>query len=175
MNKITQCLSLVLYLTVGRKLPQTFWPGGIFFSQLRACFLRGMGCQVGRHCEIEPGVDFGLRPKSIIGDRCQLNKNSTIRNAIIGSDVMIAPGVVILDRQHCFDRFDVPMSAQGSSFQQVQIDDDVWIGQNAIVLPGVKIGTGAIVGAGAVVTHDVAPRDIVCGVPAKVVRNRESN
>ncbi len=52
------------------------------------------------------------------------------------------------------------------------IDDDVWIGQNAIVMSGVHIGQGAVVGAGAVVTKDVPPYAIVCGVPAKVIKYR---
>ena len=54
----------------------------------------------------------------------------------------------------------------------ISIDDDVWIGQNAIVMSGVHIGQGAVVGAGAVVTKDVPPYAIVCGVPAKVIKYR---
>ena len=54
----------------------------------------------------------------------------------------------------------------------VVLGDDVWIGHGAILLPGVKIGTGAVVGAGAVVTRDVAPFTIVAGVPAKTLRRR---
>jgi len=52
------------------------------------------------------------------------------------------------------------------------IEDDVWLGYNAIIMPGVRIGTGAVVGAAAVVTKDVAPYSIVAGVPAKLVRMR---
>ena len=54
----------------------------------------------------------------------------------------------------------------------VVLGDDVWIGHGAILLPGVKIGTGAVVGAGAVVTKDVPPFTIVAGVPAKTLRRR---
>jgi galactoside O-acetyltransferase len=52
----------------------------------------------------------------------------------------------------------------------VEVDDDVWLGAGAVVLPGVHIGRGAVVGAGAVVTRDVPPFSIVAGVPARVVR-----
>jgi hypothetical protein len=57
---------------------------------------------------------------------------------------------------------------------QVTLGDDVWIGHRAVLLPGVKIGTGAVVGAGAVVTKDVPPFTIVAGVPAKKIRRRFS-
>ena len=57
----------------------------------------------------------------------------------------------------------------------VIIDDDVWIGRNAIILPGLHIHEGAIIGAGSVVTRDVQPYDIVVGNPAKVIRNRKGS
>ncbi|HDZ8876661.1 hypothetical protein J4G66_16215 [Aeromonas dhakensis] len=59
-----------------------------------------------------------------------------------------------------------------SSNQKIKIGNDVWIGANAIILPGVTIGDGAVVGAGAVVTRDVPDYAIVVGVPAKVIRQR---
>jgi maltose O-acetyltransferase len=56
--------------------------------------------------------------------------------------------------------------------REVVIEEDVWIGAHAIIMPGVTIGRGAVVGAGAVVTTDVEPRAIVVGVPAKVLKFR---
>ncbi len=57
--------------------------------------------------------------------------------------------------------------------RNVAIDEDnVWIGANAVVVPGVRIGTGSIIGAGAVVTKDVEPYSIMGGVPAKLIRKR---
>ncbi len=68
---------------------------------------------------------------------------------------------------------DIPISLQGYRPERaVTISDDVWIGRNAVVLPGVTIGRGAIVGAGAVVTHSVPDYAIVAGVPAKILRFR---
>ena len=61
---------------------------------------------------------------------------------------------------------------QGIKISPTRIDDDVWIGANATILPGVHIGHGAIIGAGAVVTRDVKPYSIVCGVPAKSLAMR---
>lgn len=55
----------------------------------------------------------------------------------------------------------------------VIIKDDVWIGSNAVIMPGITIGKGAVIGAGAVVTKDVPPNAIVMGIPAKLVKYRE--
>lgn len=86
---------------------------------------------------------------------------------------MLAPDVVLLDRTHVFSAIDVPMANQGSGPRLLtEIGSDVWIGQRAIVMPGIKIGQGAIIGAGAVVTCDVPSWSISVGVPAKVVRMR---
>jgi acetyltransferase-like isoleucine patch superfamily enzyme len=88
----------------------------------------------------------------------------------IGSQVLISPGVVITSHQHSFTDTDRPMSAQPMEFAAVVIEDNVWIGSNATVLPGVRIGSGSTVGAGAVVTTSVPRRVLSLGVPARVVR-----
>ena len=76
-------------------------------------------------------------------------------------------------RNHAFDRCDVPMREQGYGPEKtIIIGDDVWIGGHVIILPGVNIGNGAIVGAGAVVTRDVPEYAVVGGNPAKVIRFR---
>jgi acetyltransferase-like isoleucine patch superfamily enzyme len=110
-----------------------------------------------------------------IGRRCMINEHVFLQGAIIGDYVMIAPHAAILSRSHRFDRTDVPMLLQGEDEEKLPvIEDDVWIGRNAVVLPGVRIGRGAIVGAGAVVTKDVEPWSIVGGVPAGLIGVRDS-
>jgi maltose O-acetyltransferase len=89
----------------------------------------------------------------------------------IGRHGLIAPGVFITDHNHGTS-IDEPIFRQPSVHSTVVIGDDVWIGANAVILPGVNIGDGAVVGAGAVVTSDVPPRSIVGGVPARLIRNR---
>jgi maltose O-acetyltransferase len=85
----------------------------------------------------------------------------------------MGPEVVIRTNNHRFDRTDIPMRIQGFSEEKpVFIGDDVWIGQRAIILPGVRVGDHAIVGAGAVVTKDVPKGAIVGGNPARVLRMR---
>jgi acetyltransferase-like isoleucine patch superfamily enzyme len=90
----------------------------------------------------------------------------------IGNDVLIGPNVVIVTSQHQWDDPTLPIVAQGHREAPVRIGDDVWIGGNAVVTPGVTIGTGSVVGAGAVVTADVPPYTIVGGVPARVIGHR---
>jgi len=144
------------------------------FSILRRYTLIGMGCRIGHECELEPGIDVGFRPDIVIGDRCQINQNTSIKSARIGNDVMIAPSVVLLDRHHIFTRTDIPMTQQGSSSRLITtIGDDVWIGQNVIVMPGIKIGSSAIIGAGSVVTKDLPDWAIAVGAPARIIRYRK--
>jgi acetyltransferase-like isoleucine patch superfamily enzyme len=88
----------------------------------------------------------------------------------IGSRVLISPGVVITSHQHSFAHADRPISGQPVEFAAVVIEDNVWIGSNATVLPGVKIGSGSVVGAGAVVTKSLPHRVLALGVPARIVR-----
>ena len=92
---------------------------------------------------------------------------------IIGNDVIIGPNVVIRASNHVYDRMDIPIREQGHSGGKIVIEDDVWIAANAVVLPDVIVGRGAVVAAGAVVTSDVPPYQIVGGVPAKTIANRK--
>jgi acetyltransferase-like isoleucine patch superfamily enzyme len=85
----------------------------------------------------------------------------------IGSRVLISPGVVIASHGHSIAPGNVPYSLQNTIFRPVVIEDNVWIGSNATILPGVRIGSGAVVAAGAVVTKDVPGGVLVRGVPAR--------
>jgi maltose O-acetyltransferase len=91
----------------------------------------------------------------------------------IGRYVLMGPEVMIFTSGHGHDRTGVPMIFQGMTGpQSVCIEDDVWIGARAVLLPGVTIGRGSIVGAGAVVARTVEPYCVVAGNPARVVRRR---
>lgn len=115
--------------------------------------------------------------KLTIGNRFSCSNNvfmgATGGEMIIGNDVMIGPNVVLRASNHVFNRTDIPMRDQGHSFGKIIIEDDVWIGANAVILPNVTIGKGAIIAAGAVVTKDVPPYSIVAGVPAKTIKSRK--
>lgn len=109
-----------------------------------------------------------------LGRNCFVGHGSVLYGAggiTISDDVLISPGVVITSHEHSYDAHGTPMRAQPTRFSPVSIDSNVWIGSGAIILPGVHLGTGCIVGAGAVVTRSVAPGTLVVGIPARVVRN----
>lgn len=103
-----------------------------------------------------------------IGQQCFLHSAGGIR---IGANVGIGPGVKIITSSHKSDQ-SFPVLHSELIFKEVIIESDSDLGVGSIVLPGIKIGKGAIVGAGAVVTKDVPPYSVVAGVPAKVIKYR---
>jgi acetyltransferase-like isoleucine patch superfamily enzyme len=86
--------------------------------------------------------------------------------------VGIGPGVKILTSQHQEAGRDVPVLFSPLELAAVTIDDDADLGIGAVVLPGVHVGQGAVVGAGAVVTRDVPAYAVVAGSPARILRHR---
>lgn len=90
----------------------------------------------------------------------------------IGENCMISYDVVIRTDMHNHDSIDIPMIDQNIICKDIVIEDDVWIGYGAYIMPGVTIHKGSIVGAHAVVTKDIQEYSVVAGVPAKVIKNR---
>jgi galactoside O-acetyltransferase len=102
-----------------------------------------------------------------------LHLNASVGGTIkIGENVLIGPNVVVRTANHNFSDISKPINLQGHSFADIVINDDVWVGSNCVILSGVEIGKGAIIAAGAVVRHNVAPYTIVGGVPAKKIGDR---
>lgn len=89
---------------------------------------------------------------------------------IIGENTSIAAFCFITDFNHKFKSKNVSVLKQGYDTKPVSIGKAVWIGTHCIILPGVRIGDGAVIGAGSVVTHDVPERSIAVGNPAKVIK-----
>ena len=109
-----------------------------------------------------------------IGSGCRINENVFIQGAIIGDKVLIAPNVSILSKSHNHSSVEIPIVDQGETEDNPPIiGSDVWIGRSAIILPGVKIGDGAIIGACSFVNKDVEPYTVVAGVPAKLIKHRK--
>lgn len=90
----------------------------------------------------------------------------------IGRQVSIGANSYITSGNHRYESRETPIQSQGFAGAPVRIDDDVWIGCNVVVLPGVHVGRGAVIGAGSVVTRDVPPFEIWGGVPAKKLKDR---
>lgn len=90
----------------------------------------------------------------------------------IGSHTLIAPGCFITDHNHGIRR-SLRIDEQDCEQANVLIGNDVWLGANCVILPGVTISNGAVIGAGAVVNRDVGPMEIFAGVPAKKIGVRD--
>lgn len=115
----------------------------------------------------EPG------PVIVIGDRVRMNETSisAVRSVVIEDGVAMARGVYISDHTHGFDAPDTFIRDQPlARVAPVRICRGAWLGQNAVIMPGVTIGAGAVVGANSVVREDVPPRCVVAGAPARLIR-----
>jgi maltose O-acetyltransferase len=172
MGNLIRVFSYALYVCVARYLPSSYSRVTLGARRIRGILTRAIVCRAGRDINIERRAIFGSRLE--LGDRATLGINCYAQGPIsIGDDSMIGPDVMLYTRNHRHDRTDVPMNRQGyEDYRKIVIERDVWIGARAIILPGVHIGEGTIVGAGAVVTRDVPPYAIVAGNPARVVRSR---
>lgn len=107
----------------------------------------------------------------MIGDHTRIGLHNTIIGPVtIGSHVNLAQGITVTALNHNFADTEKRIDEQGVSTKPVVIEDDIWIGANAVILPGVSIGRHSVVAAGSVVTKDVPPHSLVAGVPAKIIR-----
>lgn len=132
-------------------------------------FLAGCGGGVGINAKAYFGRGTGIR----LGDRCRVGKNCVVNpNVEIGRDTLIGPDVMIYTINHRYADTSMTINDQGCEQAPVSIGNDVWVASRAIILPGVSIGDGAVVAAGAVVTRDVPARAVVAGNPARVIKWR---
>lgn len=159
-------IGAVLYYSVGRRMPPSW--SGINVGQKKFRELCGklMLDSCGSHVNIEQNALFSR--KVSIGDYSGIGINARIYGKCsIGSHVMMGTDVTIITRNHRHDRTDISMDRQGFEDEEpVTIGDDVWIGDRVMILPGVNIGDGCIISAGAVVTHDIPAYSIAAGIPA---------
>lgn len=127
----------------------------------------------GKNVNIEKGAQFAYDVS--LGDNSGIGVNAYIASKVtIGNDVMMGPHCMLFTSNHSMDDTSIPMWKQGfSQPRPIIIEDDVWIGARVIILPGVHVGTGSVIGAGSVVTHDVEPYSVVAGNPARLIRKRK--
>lgn len=148
--------------------------------------VRQREAQIGRRCEIFSHTRIEY---AVLGDYSYLGENCEVADAVIGKFTAIANSVRIGAPNHPMGRpsqhrftyvpeyYDARASRDRDFFadrrgDRVIVGNDVWIGHAAILLPGVSVGDGAVIAAGAVVSRDVAPYTIVGGVPARPIRKR---
>lgn len=137
----------------------------------RETFLKTFFGSIGENVTIKGNFQCDYGRHIHIGNRCFINCNVTILDTArveIGNDVFIAPGVVITAATHPLDAEKRVSDLIGHA---ITIKDRVWIGANAVILPGVTIGENAVIAAGAVVNRDVPANTLVGGVPAKKIKD----
>ena len=166
---------LILYYGLAQFLPTQPLPIWRFAYWVRRILVKRLFLSCGEDVIVKSGVYFGTGKNLTIGDRSQLGKNLKAEEDLsLGDDVIMGPDVVIMSSSHAFTKTDIPINRQGASSRRpVIIGNDVWIGTRVIILPGVKVGDKAIIGAGSVVTKNVPPFAIVGGSPAKLIRFRK--
>lgn len=171
--KLIRAFALLTYDLIAVHLPASHQKWSFGAKRLRAFCARHMLTSCGENVNVERHARFGRGVT--LGDRSGIGINASIgEQTHIGSDVMMGPDCVIYTRNHRFDRLDIPMREQGyGPVEPVEIGDDCWIGGRVTILPGVHVGNGAVIAAGAVVTKDVPPYAVVGGVPAKIIYNRK--
>ena len=147
-----------------------------FLNHFKSLFLQLNGALIGRRVIYYPGVWIAPGRNLVIGDEVDLAFGVLIETSggvTIGDRTLVGFGTKIFSRNHIVPSQRGRIFSSGHTNQPVTIGKDVWLGANVIVLPGRTIGEGAVVGAGSVITKDVAPFTIVGGNPAKILRVRE--
>jgi acetyltransferase-like isoleucine patch superfamily enzyme len=138
---------------------------------------RPWGVMIGERSRLERRVWLKLVSDAArvqIGNFCFVGAGTELdisKCIVIGNHTVIAPGCFLTDHDHG-TAVDRRIDEQPCLSTPIRIGSDVWIGAGVCVLRGVTIGDGVVIGAGAVVRHDIAPYNVVAGIPAKVVGNR---
>lgn len=128
---------------------------GMIWVQPRVTIVESRKFQVGKNCGINTGTYINAKGGIIFGD-----------NVLVGSNVTISSG------KHPIEGIEPPIFERPTEPVPITIEDDVWIGANAVIVPGITLRKGTVVGAGAIVTKDTEEYSVVAGVPAKIIRYR---
>ncbi len=166
-------LALALYYGITSHIRSSDNQGTIG-ARLNRFVVKRIFRKCGQGVNIRPRVYFGSGANVSIGNHSMMGQDSIIGSTAevaIGNDVMMGPEVLVYTSNHGMAA-GTPMRLQPLESAAVRIGDDVWIGARCIILPGVNIGDGAVLAAGAVVTGDVPANAVVGGVPAKLLKYR---
>ncbi len=151
-------------------------PGYHYSNMIRGWFINLFLKSTGKHFILNREVIIESPQNISIGNNVQINARCWISgggNLTIGSNVLIGPHVVIHTANHSFMNKHELIRNQGHSLKKIIIEDDVWIGANSTILPGVRLSKGCIIGAGSVVTKNTEPYGVYVGVPAKKIKERK--
>lgn len=169
---------LVVYYLVACHLPKSSFPVlGKIGSWMRSGICRRLFKGAPSRLNVEKGAYIGNGSKITCGNDVGIGMNFRTHNRdiVFEGHLMMGEDVLILGSGHRHDRTDIPMARQGSLPTSIlTVSKDVWIGSRVIILPGCsRIGEGAIIGAGAVVTKDVPDWAVIGGNPAVVLKMRK--
>ena len=183
------------------KAAYTYLYTGYYARQLKHCgtwtrlkphfvdFRGGQYISIGDNCTFMPSCSLTawdtyqkqhFTPEISIGDNCSIGVGShitAINSILLGNNVLIGPYVLISDNAHGesqkYQSSIAPNQRPLCSKGKVVIEDNVWIGQGAMIMPGVHIGAYSIIAANSVVTHDIPAYSVTAGTPAKVIKRIE--
>lgn len=143
---------------------------------IKKIFLQLCGAKIGKLPIFYPGVWIAVPQRLKVGNNVDFALDVLVTctgGVTIGDRVLIGYRTQILSSNHNIPMLPEHIFYAGHIHKEVIIEEDVWIGANCIILPGVTIGKGAVVAAGSVVTKDVPSNTIVGGVPARIIKNRD--
>ena len=176
--KIISYFALISYYLIFRHLPHSTTPlVGRFCERIKRPIAKLIFKKCADNVNVGKGASFGNGRNIEIGYNSSIGINAKVpNNIIIGDHVMMGLDVTIFSSNHEFSRTDIPMTKQGyKKYPPVVIEDDVWIGSRAIIMPGITIKKGSIIAAGAVVTKNFPEYSIVGGNPAKLIKSRKDD
>lgn len=145
------------------------------FNGLKAALLKLLGAKIGRRVTFYPGVWIAPGRNLVVGDDVDFALDvlvTTGGGVEIGDRALIGYRTQILSTNHTIPPDQGRIFDAGHDAKPVKIENDVWIGANCLILPGVTVGEGAVVAGGSVVTKPVEPFTIVGGAPARVIKER---
>ena len=151
------------------------WCPGLLGMALRQVCYKLAGAKLARGVTIHEGAHVTHFRGLTIGEYSGVGYGAIINargGVTIGKWVRMGPRVSMYTANHNFQRRDELIKRQGYVYGKIAIGDDVWLGADALILPNVTIGTGAVIGAGSVVTKDVPEYAVAVGNPARVIRYR---
>ena len=175
----------LIRLTVDFTFTRLFYPNARLvrlpiYVRGKSAIKLGNGLTTGVNVRLDAFQSITGRPVLFIGRNVQINDSvhiGAIERVVIGDDVLIASRVFISDHNHgdyqvqdFLSTPDIPPVKRPLSSRPVCIGNNVWLGEQACILPGVSIGDGSIIGANSVVTQNVPPNSIAVGNPARVIR-----
>jgi putative colanic acid biosynthesis acetyltransferase WcaF len=146
------------------------------FNFIKSNYMRVQGAKIGKGITYYPGIRINPCKKIILGNQVDLAWGVIITTGggvEIGDRTFIGYRTIISSANHKIPSSEGRIFDSGHIPSKVTIANDIWIGGNCVITAGVKIGEGAVVAAGSVVTKDVKPFTIVGGVPAKFIKNRD--